>query len=535
MNVLSKVIPTFLTRAYELVSSGWLVLADCLIFLGDGRFGVILREAVPWKTPAVLTKATGTRRFRYDGSSCLAIAVHPSSHLNSLARFAMATRLAIMWFSVLCNVLIADHIPAGVDVYEPTLFHNTGSVLSTFTRWDSSRFLRIAETGYSSEESFAFLPLYPFCIRIVSTVVQGFCPWIDVPYSLVIAGIIISNTAFVAAAISLYELGKLILKDEHMAFRGAVLFCLNPANVFMSTVYSESLYSFLSFSAMKLWADDRDYRLGDSKLHIMIGLFFFASLTRTNGVVHVGLFAWKLVAKLASYWNFGKRSSDRSLLADICPFVLGCIACALPVILYDWFATQSVCFHRQHLPSEYVQDMVCSGSMVQCGIYRHIQAKHWHVGVFEYWSMKQVPNFMLAFPALILCFSGVHKYSHSLCVRYGSFSVKTNSNLSIASLIRSLARCMADSTPATNAFSGSGFYSPKVLPFVMTWGFICGFALININVQVVTRLSMSSCPAVYWYLAHMIGRRKQILAIVLYFIAFNFFGPLLHSNWYPWT
>jgi phosphatidylinositol glycan class V len=43
----------------------------------------------------------------------------------------------------------------------------------------------------------------------------------------------------VAAALFLYRLGLLVLRDERVARRAAYLFCIVPSSIFMSAVYSE--------------------------------------------------------------------------------------------------------------------------------------------------------------------------------------------------------------------------------------------------------------------------------------------------------
>lgn len=48
-----------------------------------------------------------------------------------------------------------------------------------------------------------------------------------------------SNVSFVGAAVALYRLGVLVLRDERVARRAAYLFCIAPSSIFMSAIYSE--------------------------------------------------------------------------------------------------------------------------------------------------------------------------------------------------------------------------------------------------------------------------------------------------------
>jgi phosphatidylinositol glycan class V len=60
-----------------------------------------------------------------------------------------------------------------------------------------------------------------------------------------------------------------------MARRAAYLFCFNPASVFYSAVYSESLFAFLTFSGALSLALGRPYRAAVA--------FFASSTARSNG------------------------------------------------------------------------------------------------------------------------------------------------------------------------------------------------------------------------------------------------------------
>ena len=66
-----------------------------------------------------------------------------------------------------------------------------------------------------------------------------------------------------------------MLRDGDMARRAAYLFCFNPASVFYSAVYSESLFAFLTFSGALSLALGRPYRAAVA--------VFASSTARSNG------------------------------------------------------------------------------------------------------------------------------------------------------------------------------------------------------------------------------------------------------------
>lgn len=59
-----------------------------------------------------------------------------------------------------------------------------------------------------------------------------------------------TNLAFIAAAWYLYQLGRVVLRDEPVARTAALLFCINPANIFFSAVYTESPFALFAFAGM---------------------------------------------------------------------------------------------------------------------------------------------------------------------------------------------------------------------------------------------------------------------------------------------
>lgn len=45
---------------------------------------------------------------------------------------------------------------------------------------------------------------------------------------------------------------------------------------------------------------------------------------------------------------------------------------------------------------------------------RYIQARYWHVGFMTYWTVRQLPNFLLAAPVLVLSSLAILTFFHSV-------------------------------------------------------------------------------------------------------------------------
>ena len=78
-------------------------------------------------------------------------------------------------------------------------------------------------------------------------------------------------------------------KRENYALVTSIFYILTPSCMFMSTMYTESLFAFLSFLGMRLFYE------GNTLIAAIIwGLSSFA---RSNGITYVGFFVYEFLIK----------------------------------------------------------------------------------------------------------------------------------------------------------------------------------------------------------------------------------------------
>ncbi|MDQ6655247.1 MAG: hypothetical protein M3Y80_05480 [Verrucomicrobiota bacterium] len=109
-----------------------------------------------------------------------------------------------------------------------------------WSRWDAGWYAGIAENGYQftagRPSNVAFFPIYPLSMRVVRALLASHkgSAWM-------LAGIIVSNTALAVALIYLWLLVRLEF-DEATARRAVLYLLVFPMTLFLSAVYSESVF-----------------------------------------------------------------------------------------------------------------------------------------------------------------------------------------------------------------------------------------------------------------------------------------------------
>ncbi|KAB7494098.1 GPI mannosyltransferase 2 [Armadillidium nasatum] len=427
---------------------------------------------------------------------------------------AILSRLVVFVLQAVSNFLIPDHnADAFVSPPDPHLPHLWGDTVvevlfGGMKRWDAQYFLHIAQYGYTHENTLVFFPLFPMLVRGIGTVLHiplhFFCNY----YSCLILGAIFLNYfLFVKTAVVFFRLSKEVLRHEALAYKAALLFCINPASIFFSAPYSEALYSFLVFSALFS---------SESKNSITLPFqFSFASAVRSNGLVNVGFLIHKKLQDCAAYFsrirNAITESGKLSLIVVIIltfnytliPSVCGMSPSLSPV---RTFPTMVYCNEEgtnlslpPHLELYLRANFLHSPDLGEADwcynfppvAYSHIQEKYWEVGVFRYYELRQVPNFLLALPVVmtVICHAALYMVDNSqVCLSLGI----------PPQIQKGKEKC-------DTAWCKEGINSWRVFVYSCHSLFMCLFCVLFIHVQVTTRLLCSSSPVVYWFAAHLLS------------------------------
>ncbi|XP_059628805.1 uncharacterized protein LOC132271444 isoform X1 [Cornus florida] len=490
-------------------------------------------------------------------------------HTSIVLRSAIASRLILITLIILWRSLFSPYdtsasinpncLSSNTTTNHPIRFPHIASSIEDGIVWDSVYFVRIAQCGYEYERSYAFLPLLPICISLLSrTVFEPLIPLIGHRAVLGLSGYVLNNTAFVFAALCLYRLSLIILKDPDSALRASILFCFNPASTFYSSIYSESLYSLLSIGGL--------YYLMSGKINFATLCLALSGSARSNGVLNAGYICFQTMHQAYDAIFLQKHAflAVKVLTAG----ALRCLCIFVPFIAFQAYGYYNMCLG--HFPDEL--RAWCKARLPL--LYNYIQSHYWGMGLLRYFQLKQLPNFLLASPilSLVLC-SIIHyvklqpeiffslgflaspedKTSSAVLISSGVdarsnstyFSGKLSSKIQRAEdqVLRRRKKSTKGVDPITSPLENNSSYKPKhssilLLPFVLHLGFMAATAFFVMHVQVSTRF-LSASPPLYWYASYLVvspcnGKRWGHL-IWAYCAAYILIGSLLFSNFYPFT
>jgi len=500
---------------------------------------------------------------------------------GTLVKLCIFSRLIIFILQLIISPL-PDH---NADAFRPPLDANDplfrsplelvfrDFLLTGLAKWDSLHFLHVAEHGYVFESDLAFFPGFPLALNTIDAVLQPLLSSVLTKRTrLLIAAMLLNNVSFIVSCVLLNRLVLQLVGSSTVAFLASLFFAFNPASVFFSVAYSESLFFLCSLFGLLLC-----YR---GRLFLAAFAFALCSFVRSNGVVFIGFFwffwinsVWKIWAKtgvidkvvgisletlktlvysaisLSLYLAYQRQAAltfctdmNDNQIGTTVPLHLMNFAAEDRVLLSSGFRVAKVEEELRLVPGDLPQ--WCT-SWTQFS-YSSVQNKYWQLGLFKYYRLKQIPNFMLAFPVILLT---------GMCLlQYFTHMVKN----------KTLIKMLITSEDKTLRSE----FSTDLIPLYIYTGFLLVFGLCFMHVQVLTRLLFSSAPVLYLFVGSKLAQscswsdielilnkdsfnslfltRRLILKIwrnqhklprlfISYSCLYFILGVIFHSKFLPWT
>ncbi|CAI0474909.1 unnamed protein product [Linum tenue] len=478
-------------------------------------------------------------------------------HQSFVVRCAIASRILLLVLILLWRNLVSSYdtssplnpecLSSNSESHQEgnVLLPRLGSAVEDSVVWDGVYFVRIAQCGYEYEQSYAFLPLLPVLMSILSrTIFAPLVPLIGFRAVLSLAGYAVNNVAFVFAAVYLYRLSVLILDNTQVALTASVLFCFNPASIFYSSIYTESLYSLSSLGGL--------YHLISGATNISVLWFALSACARSNGVLNAGYFCIQTMHRVYDVVFLQKRTC--SAVQVIVVGVLRCFCTFAPFIAFQAYGYLNLCLG---LPLDEMRPW-CKAKIPL--LYNYIQGRYWGVGFLTYFQFKQLPNFLLASPILSLSLCSIIHYMRSQPRMFFSLGFlspdgQTRSMVNSRVLFFFFLFMCTDKVGASHrkkhmteedndhiasvesneALDKGRRISAFVVPCTLHLAFMAATAFFVMHVQVATRF-LSSSPPLYWFASSkMLAGKKWGKLVQGYCIAYILLGSLLFSNFYPFT
>ena len=270
-------------------------------------------------------------------------------HLRVVAEAALS-RCCLLLMIVLADFLLPNHFP-GDDV---ATFGHSNAAMVAFTKWDAAYYLQLAKIGsYPTRQMLAFYPTYPYLIRQIATWFSTYFDSSDHLY--IIAAVIISNVSFIWSVVMLKQiLQELVLlplssttvsKDTRLVRYAVLCYIWNPANVFFTTAYTESLYACCSFTGMWLLLLARKQQQPTSWRsigHVMGAscCFLWASSIRSNGLFNGIIAAFFILPTVCSILLHRQWSTMITLMI---PYATLLLSVVLPFVLFNEYMHTIVC------------------------------------------------------------------------------------------------------------------------------------------------------------------------------------------------
>jgi phosphatidylinositol glycan class V len=386
----------------------------------------------------------------------------------------------------------------------------------------------------------------------------------------------------------------------------------NPAYVFFATNYSESFFAMTTLLGYVCMQRSSFYSNTISRRHSgwwwLMGIvcWMIGSYTRSNGTVHCLWIFQDGVARIlrdsrlihqqqkqqrqydCSSSSGATRSSSTAsttnsrgtmvhILWIFLRSILGIILVALPVRYHDWRGYQRHCNSKVPIQPTWCTKNIQNQGIVSSlifgsshSLYRYIQEKHWNVGFFRYYQWKQIPNFLLAAPILMLSVGGACLWIYwSLVVNFGKGKMPSTVSMifwswPIDALVESVEQTSREAATFARVKKTKRNHKDSLLsrdalvdnPLLLgQYAILAVLALVGIviaHVQISTRMICSTSPALIWFITYCLlappsneaarSGTSPILPpsylgqIVWYYTAlFMLLGVVLHVNFLPWT
>ena len=402
----------------------------------------------------------------------------------------------------------------------------SNTIIDGLATWDSVYFIRIAKCGYENDMIHAFFPLLPSLMRAMDRLLPLAHLLQPVESRYALYGFLISFISFGIAAVSLYRLTKAITNQESVATMATLVFCVNPATVFYTVAYTESLFSATTFLGLLLLKEDRFWT--------SVLCLTAASATRSNGFLAIGYVLYPQLMHLLSSKSNQRKCIPKQGGIGLVQSLMGSACIAAPYVSMQIYAYREFCLSGSYADSE------VPWCFQRQTLYSFVQEKYWDVGFLRFYSkFERLANVLQSLPILLLSFSSCWQYFRADWRRAltlgGSSSCSTTAHTQQQKRRREKKRMVKE--PVDSMLLLLLLRNDQLLPYMYHLAFMTCTLLLVMHINVGTRF-LSTCPPIYWFASTLLLRNPRSWAsygLWVWCFSYSLIGCLLWPNFYPWT
>ncbi|KAJ3490905.1 hypothetical protein NLI96_g1087 [Meripilus lineatus] len=402
-------------------------------------------------------------------------------HLSSLRLFQFSS-----WALSLLLVYLASYLPQFDSSPEvianltPTDTTSDNLLLHALQRlpllrWDAFYFGHIALRGYVYEQEWAFFPGISFVMRN-SARLWNLIFARDLSAPLTWNGVLIGGfaaTCFTQTAPTLYHLTLHHLGSPSAAYLTALLSLLSSSPATLRLVaYTEPFFTFFSYKGMLYCAKSQWFLASLS--------FALAGTFRSNGFMLGGFILYGLLIEPVLY-------RKRLPISHIIRAILYTSITFVPFISHQYNAYIAFCTQTSS-PAPWCNNFPPF-------IYTYVQSKYWNVGFLRYWTLSQLPNFLMSAPVLVLL---LYFSSYHILHTFVPQLIRLTSNVNLKKPSQK-----QTSRPKIHKVPSSPFLTPNLTPHAIHAFILTSALLFSAHTQIILRVA-ASMPFTYWAAAYLV-------------------------------
>ncbi|CZR57088.1 related to Dolichyl-phosphate-mannose-protein mannosyltransferase [Phialocephala subalpina] len=379
-------------------------------------------------------------------------------------------------------------------------------LVNKLKRWDAIYFVKTAERGHLFEQEWAFgwgfTRVIALCTGFLKNTTQLRYEGLEA-----LVAISVAHIAHLISVVLIFDLSLAVFPGSppNFAFTAALLHIVSPAGLFLSSPYAESSCAALSFAGCLLFVksigqNGKSTAVHDLYLLISGVLFGIATTFRSNGILN-GLLLLEEALRTLSTLPF---ETQTAVLRRIFAAGLGGLSVAVGFLLPQYIAYQEYCGIIDTAPREWCQRTLPS-------IYTFVQNHYWNCGPFRYWTVSNLPLFVLATPMFAILIA-----SGAWAIRY----LPDQGSAQAGKIDREAEKEL--SRERTNVLRN----------MAISQLFLVLLTLTTAHVQIITRIS-SAYPVWLWYLSKSSGEGRLLGAFAKFMVLYCIIQGGLYASFLP--